>query len=128
MTREVLPSGAVIEYDDVLQKWGCWSPRGEFCGWRHGIERAREFAAGLPGSPVEPEPERVIPRSPNAMPPEPAKFLPSAPRYAQPEWEPPLPGRQMTFAEAYWKRITGIQRERHDRVYSRHRRRRSVRY
>jgi hypothetical protein len=105
--REVLPSGAVIAYDALLRKWECWSPRGEFCGYRHGIERARSFAAELPGQPAEPESPRVIPRSPRALPLPEAQYLPTEPRADERPMPPRAPEVQLAYAKGKsmtWRR------------------------
>jgi hypothetical protein len=69
VTREDFPNGACIVWDPwPLAKWSVFDCHGVHQGWRRELATAREFAAGLPGAPIEPEPPRPISRSPRVMP------------------------------------------------------------
>jgi len=67
-----------------------------------------------------------VSRSPNALPMRVAPSLPvAAPAHARSDWEFPTPRREPTWGESYVQRRAASQREAHDRVYGRHRGRRS---
>lgn len=77
---ERLANGAVLAWSPwPVAKYvifDCW---GNLAGYRREVAAAREFAAGLPGSPQEPEAPRPISRSPRALPLPEEKVMPAAP-------------------------------------------------
>nr|AQQ75246.1 hypothetical protein [uncultured bacterium] len=125
VTSEVLGNGAAIAFDPLLRKYACWSPAGEFVGYRYTLERAREFAGGLPGMrPAEPESARVS-RSPRALPADELIYLPmGVPRDERVDLFASLDGpRVVRHGGGYLDEVIARQRRAFAAVYGRHVRR-----